>query len=138
MESIIDQIEDFYETETVIRACIICDDESTLLSLTRELQEKHHSLDIILEDDLTDERATYARKLNTFQDASRMIAMSYATWYTIQDHVETDVLPYQNVVIVVNLEDGVVHHLASYLQDAAKRGFCMNDVKTHFLVLSSE
>ena len=138
MEAIINQIEEFYETETVIRACIICDDETTLLSLAHELQEKHHSLDIILDDDLTDERLLYVHKLNAFRDASRMIAMTYSTWYTIQDKVETDVLPYQNVIILVNLEDGVVQYIAPHLQDAAKRGFFMKDIKTHLLVLSSE
>lgn len=138
MESIVNQIEDFYETETVIRACVVCDHEDTLVELVSRLEDKHHSVDVIMEDDITDERMAFARKLHGFRDASRMVAMSYATWYAIQDRVETDVLPYQNVFIVVNLENGLVHHIASYLQEAAKRGFLMPDIKNHYLVVSSE
>ena len=138
MDHVVNEIEDFYETETVIRACIVCDDEDTLFALVDRLRHNDHSVDIITEEELTDERMNFVAKLHAFRDASRMIAMAYPTWYAIQDRVETDILPYQNVFIVVDLEDGVTRCVASYLQDAAGRGFIMDNVKNHFLVLSSE
>lgn len=138
MESIVNQIEDFYETETVIRACILCSDESTVTSLAHELEAKHHSVDVITDEELTDERMPFVHKLHAFRESSRVIAMSYSAWYTLQDRVETDILPYQNAFIIVNFEHGLVHYIASHLQDATNRGFFMKDVKNHILVLSSE
>lgn len=139
MESLVDQIEEFYETETVIRACVICDDDETLCLLVQQLEEKHHTVDVITEEELSDERMSFAHKLHTFRDASsRMIAMSYSTWYAIQDRVEVDVLPYQNLFILANLESGLVHYIGSYVKNASERGFTMSDVQSHFLVLSCE
>ena len=137
MESIIAEIEEFYETETVIRACIVCDDENTLYELVDQLRQKDHSVDMITEEELTDERMNYVHKLHAFRDSSRMIAMSYPTWYALRDRVEIEILPYQNVFILVELDDGVTHSVASYLKDAAGRGFFMEDAQNHYLVLSS-
>lgn len=135
---IVREIEDFYETETVIRACIVCDDEEKMYALVDQLRHKDHSVDVITEEELTDERMNYVTKLHAFRDSSRMIAMTYPTWYTIRDRVEEDILPFQNVFIIVDLEDGVTRSVAMYLQDAASRGFMMDNIKNHFLVLSSE
>lgn len=138
METIVREIEDFYETETVIRACIVCEDEEKMHALVEQLRYRDHSIDVITEEELTDERMNFVTKLHAFRDSSRMIAMAYPIWYALRDRMEEDILPYQNVFIVVDLEDGVTRCVAMHLQDAASRGFVMENIKNHFLVLSSE
>lgn len=137
MDSIIRKIEDVYESLTIFRAFVICENDVTAKRLASQLDERNHSVVFIDENDILDERPLYATKINLFQDASRMLIMSYATWHTLKDIVETRVLPEQNMIILVNLEDGVVSYISRYLHDASVRGFVL-DAHSHFVVIQDE
>lgn len=140
MDAIISQIETLYETETIIKSCVICDSENTLREFVAKMKENDHTIECILEDDIDDERPLYVYKMHSFRDHARVVAMTYTSWHLLQECVEENVLPYQNLLIVMNLEDELVKYIARSVQDSMNRGFRMNGeiVPSHFVVLSSE
>ena len=138
MDRIISSIEEIYETETIVRSCIVCDSEETLNELVTRMEANNHTVDCVAYDELNDERPNYVLKFRSFRNDARVMAMSYATWYHLKDLVEVEILPYQNLFIVVNLEDGLTNFVARSLKDSFMRGFMMKEelIQSHFFVFS--
>jgi hypothetical protein len=117
-------IDDYYETHSVYRAVIVCNNDITAMQLKQELQEKDYTVSMILYDSLDDDRPLYSDIFQNFHDSlNRMLIITYSVLLDLHTLIKCYVLPHQNLVIYYKL--GYEKHsiVEKWLHDCKSTGF---------------
>lgn len=119
-----DLIDAYYEEHSVYKSFIICDDEQVATELVSSLNNSDYSVSCILDDDLMDERPMYLDRLRSFATSmDRVFVTTYYVWHQISPFCQAYVLPYQNLIILYNMDHNMSRIVTSWLQQSQTAGF---------------
>lgn len=121
-----DIIEDIFQSMHIFRAWMLCGTDDDAMDAAAWLQNHDHTVTCITSEDIEDERMRYKMKLAHFRDTARMLVISYPVWHQIQDEIEVNVLPLQNLMLMWRIDEESIPYIQRCLKDAAMRGFVSN------------
>jgi hypothetical protein len=137
--SITQPLQNLFEEASVYKTWILCSDDAEAETIRSELEQLDHAVSVIWSSMVEDERLPYVHPLHDFCDhRSRILVTPYYVWSSIQEELETQVLPEQNVIAFGSLEDEVVAYVMRQVRDAHQRGFFHHRHNNHVLLLANK
>ena len=124
VEHLFANLEKFYTENNVYKSIIFCVDDDEAVKLYKLLCDANHSVCIVCESDMDDDRALYINRIREFRDINhRVIIISYPVWTKVKAELEVYVLPEQNLVAFGDISDDEVSAIRNWVIDAHRRGF---------------
>lgn len=133
-----ERLEDLYYQEKIYRAWVLCGTDKEAVETAQWLDENNHTVVVITTDDIEDERLRYSVKIDVFKDSARVLVISYPAWKAIEQEIEVNVLPEQNLFAIGNLDIDVCQYVKRRLADSESRGFKSRFSKCHVLHMYEE
>lgn len=134
---LIKDLTSLYETITVARTLVMALDDEEAQSFVSYLTAQDHSVMLITEDDIQDERPRYLEKLQQFSlTSNRVLVMTFGAWTHIRKETEFYAMDH-NVLVVGDLENQRIRIFMSWVSDARDHGFCNKDGSYHTMFLDS-
>lgn len=128
-------MDDIFTTHSVYKTLIVCETDEGARTLLQQLIDEDHSVSYILpaEDD-DPERPSCTQRFRQFATgSSRVLMMSYATWYKMVDRVEEYAMDH-NLLILHGLDTPEQNIFMSWIMDARDRGFLPLSENYHILI----
>lgn len=116
-------MDEIFNTNDIHKTLIVCDTEDTCLQRLQELIQDDHSVSFISEDLLNDDRPLFAARIRSFaQGFSRVLLMSFNTWYDLVDVIEENAMDH-NLLVISDLDAQERYIVVGWIVDAQSRGF---------------
>lgn len=126
-------MEEYLTTHSIYKSLVICDSEETCAIMLQQLIENDHGVSYISPDLIDNDRPLYAHKMRQYAlGATRVMLLSYSTWYQIVDSLESYAMDH-NLLVLQNLESQEKHVVMVWLMDARNRGFGTRQENYHIL-----
>jgi hypothetical protein len=127
IQQMVQKLEDYYQDNSIYKSIIICGDENETSDMYYELNKRYHSVSLLLNDDVYDEKKTYQILFDEFKsDKYRIFLISYQSWYNLLLEIKVDVLPYQNLLVFGNVSETGQLYIMNWLYNAYRTGFTNN------------
>ena len=118
--SVLQELEDIYETEAVLGTLVVAADDAEADVIAEVLQSRDHSVVVLAAD--VPKAAAEAGALRAFADGeARALVMSYAAWAKLRREVERYAMGH-SVLVVGGMDTGAVRYVGEWARDAHRRG----------------
>jgi hypothetical protein len=128
-------MDDFFTSHSIYKSLIIFDTEENGRRLLQELIDEDHSVAYVTPPSSEDtERPVSNYKFRQFATgATRVLMMSYATWYELVNAVETYAMDH-NLLVLHGLDRPEENLFMTWLLDARQRGFLTRSDNYHIVI----
>jgi len=118
--SVLQELEDIYETESVLGTLVIAGDDADADVIAEVLRSRDHSVVTLAAD--VPKAAAEAGALRAFADgAARALVMSYAAWAALRREVERHAMGH-TVLVVGGMDTAASRYVSEWARDAHRRG----------------
>ena len=126
--NIVCDINVYYSNNSIYKSFIICnnDDDVTLLSelMFNELYSVYKITTKQIENEINTNIEKYVKDLIKFNNQDhRVIIVSFYVWVKLNTYLELYVLPEQNLIVLILLNEEFMRTISSWLYDTINRGF---------------
>lgn len=129
-----DTMEELFQTDDIYQTIVICGSEQACVRKLVELNENEHTVSYVHQSLLDDERPLYSHKIHEFaRGSSRVLLMSYSTWFQLIDMLEEYALDRHNLLVIYDVDAQETHIIMTWLLDAKSRGFLRHANNYHII-----
>jgi hypothetical protein len=131
MNSLMNTLEELYQTNNIRSAILVCDTIPNAIKILQKFEEHDHSAVLFrMKEDADDERAYegYIHRLRQFLNCEhRILIITYEDWFHFRDDLEPFICKH-NLLILQDIEGQTQRLIMDWIADARRRGFLETDL----------
>ena len=133
----ISRFETYFEENSIYKTFFICSCDEEVYDVLIELENNNHSVSVLFNDDIYDERDNFYNKILNFRtNMHRIFLISYQTWHILNSELKVYLLPHQNLIAFGNVSDDGIKYINNWLYNAKQCGFIEEEPRILQLVPS--
>lgn len=127
----LDKLEKLFQEVNIYKSLFICNDER-INEVVNQLQKNNHAVYKYTNGFNT----TYIKEFNTSN--YRILVINYETWIKYSFLIQEYVLPYQNLIILNEINDYEISKLKKWINESVKSGFISSNKESYILNMNAD